>query len=155
MTMLTEHFSLDELTHSDTAVRLNIDNRPPSAMIDQLRMTADMLERIRIFLSARAGQPVPIRISSGYRCQALNRLLKSADTSDHVKGLAVDWTAPKFGTPLEVCRALAPAINELGIGQLIHEYGRWIHTGVPSPMRGINRVITIGTAGTVPGIQAA
>ncbi|MFM2053908.1 MAG: hypothetical protein RL456_1945 [Pseudomonadota bacterium] len=152
---LTDHFTLDEFTRSDTALRLGIDNTPPAAVIEQLRLTAEMLERVRTFLGARAGFPVPIHISSGYRCQALNRAVNSADTSDHVKGLAVDWTAPKFGTPLEVCRALAPAVDELGVGQLIHEYGRWIHTGVPSPARAVNRVITISSAGTVPGIQAA
>lgn len=149
---LTNHFTLQELTHSDTAVRMGIDNTPPTAVHSNLVDTAQMLERIRDFLSERAGRPVPIHISSGYRCQALNRSLKSSDTSDHVKGLAVDWTAPSFGTPVDVCRALAPVVDELGIGQLIHEYGRWVHTGVPMQARGVNRVLTISSAGTVPGV---
>lgn len=149
---LTDHISLEELTRSDTAVRLGFDNKPPADLVPNLADTARMLERIRTHLCDIAGYDVPIHISSGYRCLQLNRALKSSDTSAHVQGLAVDWTAPDFGSPVEICEALAPHVGSLKIGQLIHEFGRWVHTGVTMPDKPVNRILTISAAGTVPGI---
>ncbi len=150
---LTPHFTLDELVRSDTATRLRIDNDPPASILQNLRATAQMLERIRAALSTAAGRPVPIRVTSGYRSLALNRALRSGDGSDHVQGLAVDWVAPSFGTPFEIANILAARVDELQIGQVIHEFGRWIHTGVPRPSRPVNRILTISAAGTVAGIR--
>lgn len=152
---LTDHFSLAELTRSGTASRLGIDNRPPADIVPNLARAAQMLERIRDHLSQLAGRDVAIHVTSGFRCLALNRAIKSSDSSAHVRGLAVDWVAPDFGTPFEICRALAPQVGALAIGQLIHEYGEWIHTGVPLPEKVVNRIITISRAGTVPGIVEA
>jgi hypothetical protein len=161
---LTPHFTLAELCNSDTATRLGIDNDPRnqvlnSARIDPveaLRETAKMLEGIRHFLSGEAGTEIPIRISSGYRCLALNRVLGSKDNSEHLTGFAVDWTAPDFGSPYEVALALRGAMAFLGIGQLIHEYGRWIHTSVEREGKIFaehNRVITISAVGTYIGVH--
>lgn len=155
MNQLTSHFTLSELTRSSTAARLGLDNRPPAEVVPALIRTAQMLERIRTHLSVEVGRPVRIRVTSGFRCLGLNRVLKSADTSAHVKGLAADWTADDFGTPYEVCRALAPMVGVLQIGQLIHEHGEWIHTGVQMPEKAINRIITVGRSGTRPGIVEA
>lgn len=150
---LSPHFTLDELTRSDTATRLGIDNDPPLALYPALRETAAMLERIREHLSTAAGRPVPIRVSSGFRSLALNRALRSGDGSDHVQGLAADWTAPSFGTPYQIAMALAPHVDTLQIGQLIHEFGRWIHTGARRPARPVNRILTISAAGTRAGVH--
>lgn len=151
---LTANFSLAELTRSETAERLGIDNTPTPAHRANLLRTAEMLERIRQHLSAVAGRSIPILVSSGYRGPALNARIGGSPTSDHMEGLAADWIAPRFGTPFQVASALAPHVSSLGIGQLIHEFGRWIHTGVEAPARPVNRIITISRAGTVPGVVA-
>lgn len=153
MTMLSPHFSIEEFTASDTAVRLSIDNTIPASLLVAAQETAQLLERIRDELSRQAGQPVPILVSSGYRCLPLNRALLSDDSSDHVIAAAADFKAPAFGTPYQVSLALSGLVDELGIGQLIHEFGRWIHVSTRRPGKQINRVITISKRGTEVGIQ--
>lgn len=152
---LSAHFTVGEFTFSDKATREGIDNRLPERLLADARRTAEMLERLRSFLSEARGVDVPILLSSGYRCLALNRALKSADSSDHVIANAGDWRAPAFGTPLEVALALAPHLSTLGIGQLIHEFGAWVHTGRRTPLDPVNRVITIDHLGTRPGLLPA
>jgi zinc D-Ala-D-Ala carboxypeptidase len=124
---LTEHFTLSELTYSDTAIMQGIDNTPPQDAIDQLAETADMLEEIR---SACGNHPVTI--SSGYRCPELNKAVGGAANSAHLYGCAADFTIPAFGTPLAICERLQPVMEQLGIDQLIYE-GTWVHVGRPIP----------------------
>jgi zinc D-Ala-D-Ala carboxypeptidase len=149
---LSPHFTVEEFTASDTASRRGIDNSLPATLLVAAGQTCDMLERIRDRLSQLAGVTVPIEISSGYRCHALNQAVGSADTSDHPKGMAADFKAPTFGSPLEVCQALAPLVSDLEIGQLIYEYGRWIHVSTRRPDKQINRIITISQRGTEVGV---
>ena len=119
---MTPHFSLDELIFSNTAIRLDIDNIPTPEALANLEILANGLEAVRAKLYSN-----PIKISSGYRCLKLNRALKSRDTSYHVKGLAADFTCPRFGTVPEVMRALADSSIEFD--QLILEFDSWIHIG--------------------------
>jgi zinc D-Ala-D-Ala carboxypeptidase len=150
---LSPHFSLAEFTASTTAARHGLSNQVPADLMPNALATAAMLERIRARLSLLADRPVPLLLTSGHRCLQLNRLVGSADTSDHVRAGAADWIAPAFGTPYDVCTALAPLVGELRIGQLIHEYGEWVHTSTRTPDRAVNRVITISRAGTAAGIR--
>jgi zinc D-Ala-D-Ala carboxypeptidase len=139
---LSPHFSLEELTASETAARHGIDNEADSLILVNLERTAHFLERCRIILGH------PIVVLSGFRCQALNRLVGGSDTSAHMRGLAADWICPGYGTPLQVCQALERA--GLDYDQLIHEFGRWVHTGLSSkPPR--HQVRTI--CSTVRGYQ--
>jgi zinc D-Ala-D-Ala carboxypeptidase len=154
MTMhLSPHFTVDEFTASDTAARRSIDNHLPASMLVAAGQTCDMLERIRAHLSRAAGRDVPILLTSGYRCPSLNAAIGGAPASDHVFGRAVDFKAPSFGSAFEVASALAPHVVELGIGQLIHEFGAWVHVSTRVPPLPVNRIITISKAGTVAGIQ--
>jgi len=155
---LSPHFSLDDFERSSKAQSLGIDNRVPNMLLREALETAEMMERIREFLTTTAGKDVPVIVTSGYRCLPLNRAVGSSDTSDHVKMLAVDWRAPSFGTPYDVCKALSKVVDQLGIGQLIHEYPRglpeaWVHTSSRKPDKPVNRVITITPKGTVVGVQ--
>jgi hypothetical protein len=149
---MTPHFNLAEFTRSDVATRRGIDNSLPAELVPAARQTLEMLERIRRRLSDLAQRDVPIIVSSGYRCPALNTVIGSSSTSDHIKACAADWSAPSFGKPVDVCRALAPMVGILGIGQLIHEFGQWVHTSTLVPQRVSNRIITISKAGVVTGI---
>ena len=154
---LSPHFSLAEFVASATAKDRGIDNSLPAELLPAARSTAEMLERIRDLLSARAGYTVPITITSGYRCVALNAAVGSGKTSDHLWARAADFTAASFGTPLQICQALAPLVSVLGVGQLIYECPepgrRWVHVSTRTPDKLVNRVITIGPAGPVLGIK--
>jgi hypothetical protein len=116
---LTEHFTLEELTQSQNAVRACIDNTPDEAALDNLKVTAQHLEAVRELLG-----DLPILISSGYRCQKLNTLIGSVRTSQHTQGLAVDFTCPAFGTPKQICQRLLD--KDLQFDQMICE-GTWVH----------------------------
>jgi zinc D-Ala-D-Ala carboxypeptidase len=152
---MTPHFTREEFEFSNTAARRGINNRLPDGLLPAAMATLQMMERIRAALSEAAGKPVPIRLSSGYRCQALNQAIGGSRYSDHILAAATDWTAPAFGTPFEVCQFLAPRADALGIGQLIHEFGQWAHTSTRHPSRPVNRIITINNAGTHVGIVRA
>lgn len=153
--ILADHFTVEEFTASDTAARLGIDNSLPATMLPAAQATCEMMERIRVRLSRLFGQPVPIVITSGYRCLALNRAIGSSDGSDHVRGMAVDFKAGRFGSAFRVAQVLAPLVQELRIGQLIAEYGQWVHVSTRLPEKQTNRIITISRRGTEVGIVEA
>jgi zinc D-Ala-D-Ala carboxypeptidase len=143
---LSEHFTLEEFTLSQSAVRAGIDNTPTPEVLAILKtVTAPGMERVRELLGA------PISISSGYRSPALNAKVGGAATSAHVKGYAVDFNCHAFGAPLAVAQDLAECA--LGFDQLIHEFGTWVHISFePRPMR--RQLLTIDHQGTRPGLVA-
>jgi zinc D-Ala-D-Ala carboxypeptidase len=168
---LTQHFSLEEFTRSDTALRLGIDNRPPEHLVPVLLGTAKRLEHVRLILGVR------IHVSSVYRCEALERVLCDGAFKQwcvrhgkdpalawpeyfarkaHPKGMATDFTAPDFGTPLAIARVLARHSEELQFDQLIYEFTSWVHIGwsdlAELPARG--QLLTIDGAGTRQGFPA-
>lgn len=138
---LSDHFSYQELTHSDTASRLDIDNEPNDVQLSNLTILAEGLEVVRTKLDGHA-----IRVSSGFRSMDLNRYLRSKDTSYHTFGLAADFTCPGFGDVNHVMRTLASSSIEFD--QLILEFGRWIHIAFPKgtdkPRR---QMLAIGKSG--------
>lgn len=147
---LTQHFTLAELSKSSTADRLGLDNTPPPEVLPALTSTAEMLERIRSTLG------VPVTVTSGYRAWAVNKAVGGVTTSDHAQGRAADIVAPRYGTPLQIARALAPLVDVLGIGQLIYERignTSWVHVSTRVPDKRVSRVITITSAGTQLGVQ--
>lgn len=117
---LTENFSLEELTQSETAERNGIDNTPNGEIIANLQVLASELERVRTLLNG------PLIITSGYRCAALNDAINGSSTSQHMKGLAADFICPRAGTPVEICRRLEASGIEFD--QLIYEF-TWCHIG--------------------------
>jgi hypothetical protein len=148
---LSAHFTLAELTASNTAKRLGIDNRPPPEHMAALALTAEMLERVRSLLQC------PVIVTSGYRCMALNVAVGGVTSSDHARGQAADIVAPGFGTPYEVAKKLAPFVSMIGVGQLILEGVKgkqWVHVSTRMADKPSNRVITITDAGAQSGIQA-
>jgi hypothetical protein len=111
-----------------------------------------LVEQVRTEL----GQ-VPILISSGYRCPALNKAVGGATQSAHVAGRAVDFTAPRFGTPLIICQHLAK--STLPFDQLIYENTHgitWVHLGIAEEKVAPRRqVLTIDRHGTRGGLWAS
>jgi len=122
---ITKHFTLEELTRSDTAVRFGIDNEPGSEETENLVRVCDM-----ILEPVRHRYDTPILPSSGYRCLELNRRIGSSDKSQHTKGQAVDFEVK--GVPnMEVASWI---MDNLDYDQLILEFYKegqpnsgWIH----------------------------
>jgi len=140
---LSDHFTLAELCASQTAARLGIDNTPSPEMVDALRRTAQLLEKVRALLGK------PILVSSGYRAPLVNRAVGGAANSAHMLGCAADFSCPAFGSPLEVAREIAQ--SDIVFDQLIHEFRAWVHIAwSPQPRR---MVLTIDGAGTRHGLE--
>jgi zinc D-Ala-D-Ala carboxypeptidase len=120
---LSENFSLEELTASETAARKGIDNTPSEKVIDNLKRLAAALQEVRALLNHRA-----ILISSGYRSPELNQAVGGSATSDHCKGLAADFICPSYGTPNDIVRAIAA--SGLSFKQVIREFDKWVHLAI-------------------------
>jgi hypothetical protein len=119
---ISEHFTLEELSFSEAAARLGLENIPSPSVIENLVQTAATMEIIRALLGA-----MPINVHSGYRSLQVNRAVGGVAASAHCRGLACDFVCPAFGTPLEVARAILSSAIEYD--QLILEYG-WVHVGL-------------------------
>jgi hypothetical protein len=122
---LSEHFTTDEAVDSPTARAHGVMNLIPAGeegdrIFAVMEKTAAKMELVRALLNH------PIHVNSWYRCPKLNKLVGSADTSDHLKGAAVDFTCSSFGTPLEICKKLIQYQDTLGFKQLILEH-TWVH----------------------------
>lgn len=145
---LSPHFTLAEFVTSQTAARLGIDNTPGPVTIANLRKTAATLERVRSLLGG-----VPIIVTSGYRCPKLNKAIGGSATSAHMTGMAVDFIAPRYGSPYKIAKAIVG--SEIPFDQVIHEFGTWVHLGL-TDRAGRNQALSIfnGT-GYKPGILEA
>jgi len=146
--VLSPNFMLDEFIRSDTALRRGIDNtQPPFEVLRNLGYLADTLERVRAQLGT------PIIISSGYRCPALNKAIGGASTSAREQGLAADFIAPQFGSPLDIARAIEASLIEYD--QLIYE-GNWVHLAISrhgSRRQSLTAHFDSGRASYTPGLS--
>ena len=118
---LTEHFTLEELTLSQTALRLGVDNTPTPEIVKALRHTAAGLERIR----AIVGQP--LFVTSGYRSPQINALIGGSKNSQHCHGEAADITCPGLGSAMDLARLIEEHIIAINPDQIILEFDRWVH----------------------------
>lgn len=142
---MSEHFTLAELTVSETAARRGIDNTPPPHALANLVRLAGALETIRTLI----GQP--IIVTSGYRSPVVNELVNGATGSAHISGRAADIISPAFGTPLQLARAIEAA--GLPLDQIIYEFGRWVHVSIPADRTEPRRAsLTIDLFGTRAGL---
>jgi len=82
---LSANFSLKELTKSDTATRLGIDNTPDEETIDNLRMLCE-----KVLQPVRDHFGKSVTVNSGYRSSETNQATGGSKSSDHVKGQAAD-----------------------------------------------------------------
>ena len=116
-----KYFTIKELCKSSTATQKGINNTPNSVIVSNLEQLVDnVLDPLR----EKYGKP--IRVNSGYRCEALNKAVGGAKTSQHLTGLAADITA---GSRLENKKLfmLAQQLN-LPFDQLIDESNfSWVH----------------------------
>ena len=136
-------FIVDELTRSSKADSLGIDNTPDKESLSNIQHTITQLDKVRAYLNQ------PMLISSGYRCPTLNKAVGGAKDSFHLKGCAVDFTSPKYGTTTQIVQALIK--SDIEYDKLILEYPNkdrtWVHIQFnPSGAnRRINLITTDGT----------
>lgn len=119
-----KYFSISELCHSDTAVRLGIDNRPNIHIITSLKALAD-----NVLDPAREHFGIPINVTSGYRCHQLNIAVGGSPTSQHKTGEAADITFTDRRKNKELFDYIK---DHLPYDQLIwekgtDEYPQWVH----------------------------
>jgi hypothetical protein len=122
---MSDYFAA-EFLHSDTALQQNIENLPTWEEVENLAWLADKMEKVRAILE------VPITITSGFRCSALNAAVGGVADSAHLFGCACDFVAPEFGDISAIIGRLYPHMAELEIDQLIHE-NTWCHLGLAVP----------------------
>ena len=118
-----KHFTLDELTRSNVAAQLGIDNHPsPEAVSNLYYLVEQALDPLR----EAYGRPV--RVSSGYRCAALNKAVGGAVNSFHLAGCAADLdngSREENRRLFELIRSRLP-FTELGW----EGGGRWVHVAI-------------------------
>ena len=136
-TNITMHFTLEEMYASDTAKRLGINNKPSTQqMINLVYLCAYVLEPLRVAMGK------PIKISSGYRCERLNKAVGGVYNSQHLKGQAADLC---IGGDIEKGKRWFNYIKDhLPFDQLIWEHNPktgsyWVHVSFVFPDFGKNR----------------
>ena len=119
---LSENFTYDELTRSETADRHGFDNTPNEGEVDNLKRLAALLEEVK---KAVGGKPV--MINSGFRSKQTNDAVNSKDSSQHRLGCAADIRVPGM-TPRQVVEACIEA--QVPFDQIILEFDSWTHISV-------------------------
>lgn len=122
---LSEHFSLDEATYSETAIRMNIDNQPDERQLANMKAAAWHLEKVRDVTGA-------LRVNSWLRLPDVNMAVGGSKVSSHMDGWAIDCSSSAH-TPYALCQLVIKA--GIKFDQMIHEYGRWMHISFAPEMR--------------------
>jgi uncharacterized protein YcbK (DUF882 family) len=125
---LTEHFTLEELTHTD---HREFDNTPNNAELENIKRLAKFLEEVKTVLGGK-----PIMVNSAFRSKQVNDAVGSKDTSQHRIGCAADIRVPSM-TPDQVVRAVIA--SGIGYDQVIREFDRWTHISIPNQASGTPR----------------
>ena len=119
---LSEHFTLEELTASETAARNNWDNTPNATELANLVRLAAFLEEVKTVIGGK-----PVMINSAFRSKLVNDAVGSKDSSQHRIGCAADIRVPNM-TPDEVVKAVIA--SGIKYDQIIREFDRWTHISI-------------------------
>ena len=140
---LSPNFTLEELTHSETAERQGLDNTPNEDVKANLTRLARFLEEVRAILKR------PIMVNSAYRSPKVNEAIGSKPTSQHCNGCAADIKVPGL-TPNDIVKELLK--TNLEYDQLIREFDSWVHISIPNKFADKPRrqVLIIDKSGTRP-----
>lgn len=126
-----KYFTIDELTHSDKALELGIENKPNDEIKSHLvQLVEELLDPLRNAWGSA------IRVTSAYRCAKLNSVLKgSSPTSAHLVGFAADL-APANGDITGFKKFVVRWLkeNNIAFDQCICETNgqgsQWVHLGL-------------------------
>ena len=136
-TPVTMHFTMEELCASATAKAKGINNKPNvQQTINLVYLAAYVLEPLRVAMKE------PIKIGSGFRCEALNKAVGGVSNSQHMKGQAVDLCID--GDIKKGKKWFEYIKNHLPFDQLIWEKNPktgsyWVHVSYVYPDFGKNR----------------
>lgn len=136
-TPVTMHFTIEELYASATAKAKGINNKPNvQQTINLVYLAAYVLEPLRTAMKE------PIKIGSGFRCEALNKAVGGVSNSQHMKGQAVDLCID--GDIKKGKKWFEYIKNHLPFDQLIWEKNPktgsyWVHVSYVYPDFGRNR----------------
>lgn len=137
---LSTHFSLGELTKSQVAERLGIDNTPTEQEKEAL---IDLCQKI--LEPCRRHFGIPFSPSSGFRSPDLCSAIGSKPTSQHAYGEAADFEIPTVSN-----KELAIWISEnCDFDQLILEHYKegdpnsgWVHCSISTMGEGRKEILT-------------
>lgn len=116
---LTEHFDYEELIASDTAQLGGIYNVPDDRQAACLALLA-----VEVLEPARQAYGKPIRVTSGYRSERLNKAVGGKPNSQHMRGQAADLVCDDLEELYDIIQAQG------NYDQLLLEYNgksKWIH----------------------------
>ena len=127
---MSRYFTLQEFLRSDTAIRKKIDNSPSWEVVSNLSRLAAFLDELREAWGSA------IRVSSGFRCLALNNAVGGVQGSAHLYGKAAD-ISPVNGKMNEFEAFLKKWLKGRKFDQCIWETSkssgaRWIHISLYS-----------------------
>lgn len=122
---MSRFFKLEEFLSSDTALRKRIPNNPSWEVVNNLSRLAAFLDELREAWGSG------IRVSSGFRCYALNKAVGGVENSAHQYGNAAD-ISPVNGKMNEFEAFLKKWLKGRKWDQCIWETskssgGRWVH----------------------------
>lgn len=137
---ISKHISYQEATTSQTAVRFGIKNEPNEKELTAMKLVAE-----EVFEKVRTHFNVPIRVSSFYRNEATNKLVRGSKTSQHVKGQAIDIQGTGNLTNKEIFEYIK---NNLNFDQLIWEFGTkqnpdWVHVSFVSKEKNRKQILYV------------
>lgn len=155
---LTNNFTLEELTKSETALRQGIDNTPTVEVVENLKVLAEkVLQPVRDHFGRG------VKVNSGFRCLAVNAAVggvQGAKPSDHTRGMAADIEIP--GLPNAELAQWIEA--NLEYSQVILEFytqgipdSGWVHVSYdPANLKkqSLTAVKQEGKTVYLPGLQA-
>ncbi len=119
---LSPHFTLEELSFSEIALRKGLVNTPEASHVANLTdLCQTLLEPIRLILG------VPLHVNSAYRSPAVNTAIGGAISSAHLDGRAADIVPIGLALP-EAFTAIR--IARLPLDQVILECNAWIHVSI-------------------------
>ncbi len=135
---ISANISFKEATYSQTANRLEIENKPNDTQLKNMKVVAE-----KVFQPLREWAEHPIKINSFFRSSDLNSAIRGASSSQHLKGQAIDITTLGDKSNGELFEWIR---ENCEFDQLIWEFGNdknpnWIHVSYVNSKTNRNRVL--------------
>jgi uncharacterized protein YcbK (DUF882 family) len=138
---ISKNITYYEATKSQTALRNGIENIPSGEDMERMKRVAELC-----FEPIRAWHGKPLAVSSFFRSYDLNEEIGGSETSDHIKGCAIDIDADVFNNGVTNAEIFQWALENLEFDQLIWEFGNdknpaWVHISYRTKETNRNQVL--------------